>query len=69
MEQVGREQLDREQSGREQGERVLPGGVVVRQVRPQDWEQLRSLRLEMLADTPLAYLERLEDARSKPAAG
>lgn len=40
--------------------------VVVRQVRLEDWAKLRDLRLEMLADTPLAYLEALADARTKP---
>jgi GNAT superfamily N-acetyltransferase len=30
----------------------------------QDWERLRDLRLEMLADTPTAYLEPLTAARS-----
>ena len=47
---------------------TLPSGVLVRQVRPEDWERLRQLRLEMLAHTPLAYLERLEDAVVKPEA-
>lgn len=34
----------------------------VRLSRPDEWRQARDLRLEMLADTPIAYLERLEDA-------
>lgn len=38
-----------------------------RRARPQEWEQARDLRLEMLQDTPLAYLERLEEARATPA--
>lgn len=34
----------------------------VRLQTSQDWQKVRDLRLEMLADTPIAYLERLEDA-------
>ncbi|MGC5165631.1 GNAT family N-acetyltransferase [Luteimicrobium sp. DT211] len=30
-----------------------------------DWQAMRDLRLEMLADTPLAYLETLESARAR----
>lgn len=30
---------------------------------PDEWREQRDLRLEMLEDTPLAYLERLDDAR------
>ena len=37
---------------------------VVRRVRPQDWRHVRDLRLEALADTPIAYLEALESAQS-----
>jgi GNAT superfamily N-acetyltransferase len=36
--------------------------VVVRRVAEGDWEKLRAVRLEMLADTPLAYLETVADA-------
>lgn len=35
----------------------------VRPMAEADWERLRELRLEMLADTPIAYLETLETAR------
>lgn len=38
-------------------------------VRPSvesDWPAYRALRLEMLADTPLAFLETLETARAHP---
>lgn len=38
----------------------------VRSPREEDWEHVKALRLEMLADTPLAYLETLEQARAKP---
>lgn len=38
-----------------------PGLRVVVQ-RAADWERARDLRLEMLRDTPVAYLERLSDA-------
>ena len=36
-------------------------------MRPEDWRDLRALRLEALEDTPLGFLETLADARSKPA--
>ena len=35
----------------------------VRRVRPQDWPQSRALRLEALADTPIGFLETLEQAQ------
>ncbi|WP_375389643.1 GNAT family N-acetyltransferase [uncultured Amnibacterium sp.] len=38
----------------------------VREVEEQDWVRLRALRLEMLADTPIAYLETLETAEAHP---
>ena len=41
---------------------VEPTAVQVRRVRPEDWPLLRSLRLEALADTPIAYLETLAAA-------
>ncbi len=34
----------------------------------KDWEQVRAIRLEMLADTPQAYLETLDQARAHPEA-
>jgi ribosomal protein S18 acetylase RimI-like enzyme len=40
----------------------VTGAVVVRRLVEDDWAALRTLRLEMLADTPLAYLETVEDA-------
>lgn len=41
----------------------MPGSTVtVRSVSEDDWRLVRSLRLEMLADTPIAYGETLEDA-------
>ena len=36
--------------------------VSVRRVEPGDWPVLRALRLEALADTPIAYLETLATA-------
>ncbi|WP_308470954.1 GNAT family N-acetyltransferase [Clavibacter michiganensis] len=36
---------------------------VVHRILPEDWREYRTLRLEMLEDTPLAYLETLETAR------
>jgi ribosomal protein S18 acetylase RimI-like enzyme len=47
----------------------VPQPVEVRALTSaDDPAQLRELRLEMLADTPLAYLERVEDARRHPPA-
>lgn len=40
--------------------------IVLRRLRPEDWARQRDLRLEMLADTPIAYLEALETARARP---
>lgn len=40
----------------------------VREVEERDWVRLRALRLEMLADTPIAYLETLETAEAHPVA-
>lgn len=39
--------------------------VVVRRVVEDDWEALRAIRLEMLADTPTAYLETVDDAQAR----
>lgn len=36
----------------------------IRSVSPDDWEAIRSIRLRMLEETPLAYLETLANARS-----
>lgn len=36
--------------------------LTLREVGPGDWREARDLRLEMLADTPIAFIERLEDA-------
>jgi hypothetical protein len=38
----------------------------VRRVRPDDSARMRALRLEMLADTPLAFLETLAEAAARP---
>ncbi|HEY2949161.1 MAG TPA: GNAT family N-acetyltransferase [Micromonosporaceae bacterium] len=38
----------------------------VRRVRAEDAARMRALRLEMLADTPLAFLETLADAAARP---
>ncbi|MGA4668674.1 GNAT family N-acetyltransferase [Propionibacteriaceae bacterium Y1923] len=35
-----------------------------RAARPEEWVQARDLRLEMLADTPIAYLQTLADAEA-----
>jgi GNAT superfamily N-acetyltransferase len=39
---------------------------VVREIEERDWVRLRALRLEMLADTPIAYLETLTTAERHP---
>lgn len=38
----------------------------VREIEERDWVRLRALRLEMLADTPIAYLETLARAETHP---
>ena len=43
--------------------------LTVRRVTEADWAEVRALRLEMLADTPLAYLETLEHATRRSEAG
>ncbi|MEV7604913.1 N-acetyltransferase [Paenarthrobacter sp. NPDC089322] len=35
----------------------------IRRLDPADWRLLKNVRLEMLADTPMAYVESLEAAR------
>ncbi|WP_436970572.1 N-acetyltransferase family protein [Micromonospora avicenniae] len=40
----------------------------VRRVRPGDAARMRALRLEMLADAPLAFLETVADAAARPHA-
>ncbi|WP_238324967.1 GNAT family N-acetyltransferase [Paenarthrobacter nicotinovorans] len=35
----------------------------IRRLHSSDWQLLREVRLEMLADTPMAYIESLESAR------
>ena len=38
--------------------------VELRRVRPEDWPASKALRLEALADTPIGFLETLEQAQS-----
>ncbi|MFI7577584.1 GNAT family N-acetyltransferase [Micromonospora sp. NPDC049497] len=40
----------------------------VRRVHPRDAARMRALRLEMLADAPLAFLETIADAAARPHA-
>ncbi|MFY1674872.1 GNAT family N-acetyltransferase [Plantactinospora sp. WMMB334] len=40
----------------------------VRRVRPADAARVRAIRLEMLADSPLAFLETVADAAARPHA-
>jgi ribosomal protein S18 acetylase RimI-like enzyme len=42
-----------------------PDHVTLRRIRAEDWARQRALRLEMLADTPIAYLESLHDAEGR----
>ncbi|MEJ3743351.1 GNAT family N-acetyltransferase [Actinomycetes bacterium KLBMP 9797] len=42
--------------------------AVVRRIRPEDAARMRALRLEMLADAPLAFLETIADAAARPHA-
>ena len=35
----------------------------IRRLTAGDWQQLKAVRLEMLADTPMAYIESLDAAR------
>ncbi|MFI6229897.1 GNAT family N-acetyltransferase [Micromonospora echinospora] len=48
--------------------RSTPCVPIVRRVRPADAARMRALRLEMLADAPLAFLETLADAAARPHA-
>jgi GNAT superfamily N-acetyltransferase len=41
-------------------------GFRIERIAEVDWQRMRELRLEMLADTPLAFLETLESARGQP---
>ncbi len=40
-------------------------GLDIVRATPHDWEAMRDIRLEMLADTPLAYLETLATAQER----
>ena len=40
--------------------------VQIRRVRPEEWRQLRELRLDALRDAPYAFVTRLETALSHP---
>ncbi|RKN39069.1 GNAT family N-acetyltransferase [Micromonospora endolithica] len=51
-------------SRRDLGGRRAP----VRRIRPEDAARMRALRLEMLADAPLAFLETIADAAARPHA-
>jgi GNAT superfamily N-acetyltransferase len=43
-------------------------GFSIRPTTSDDWREVRDLRLEMIRDTPTAYVETLEDAMSHDAA-
>lgn len=42
--------------------------TTVRRIRPPDAARMRALRLEMLADSPLAFLETIAEAAARPHA-
>ena len=44
------------------------GQVTVRRVRPEDAARVKAIRLEMLVDSPMAFLERIDEAAAKPHA-
>jgi GNAT superfamily N-acetyltransferase len=44
------------------------GQVIVRRVRPEDAARVKAVRLEMLVDSPLAFLERVDEAAERPYA-
>jgi GNAT superfamily N-acetyltransferase len=46
--------------------RPVESGFDIVRIAEDDWPRMRELRLEMLADTPLAFLETLENARREP---
>jgi len=46
----------------------VTNNVTIRRIRPVDAARARALRLEMLADTPLAFLTTLAQAAAKPHA-
>ncbi|MEU8299340.1 GNAT family N-acetyltransferase [Micromonospora sp. NPDC048909] len=48
--------------------RPSPRQAEIRRVRPADAARMRALRLEMLADAPLAFLETVADAAARPHA-
>jgi ribosomal protein S18 acetylase RimI-like enzyme len=43
--------------------------ITVTTVRPENWVEFRDIRLQMLADTPIAFGETLEHARATSEAG
>jgi GNAT superfamily N-acetyltransferase len=44
---------------------TAPRTITVRRVTPEDAARMRALRLEMLADSPLAFLETLAEAAAR----
>ncbi len=46
----------------------MSSAFTVRRTVESDWPEVRALRLEMLADTPLAYLETLDHAERRSEA-
>jgi predicted GNAT family acetyltransferase len=47
---------------------TLAPAITVHRVAPEDAARMRALRLEMLADSPLAFLETLAQAAARPHA-
>ncbi|WP_091198738.1 GNAT family N-acetyltransferase [Micromonospora narathiwatensis] len=48
---------------------TTPRTANIRRARPEDAARMRALRLEMLADSPLAFLETVAEAAARPHAG
>jgi GNAT superfamily N-acetyltransferase len=46
----------------------VPNEPMIRRATVEDTARIRALRLEMLADAPLAFIERLDEAAARPHA-
>jgi GNAT superfamily N-acetyltransferase len=49
-------------------DQIVAGGIRVRRISERDGAQAQALRLEMLADSPLAFITTLADAAAAPHA-